>query len=112
MQTNDLVMKRAPARFTMTGQKLPYDLIEQPDQRISPGLVARLQRYAIERLAQSGFKVDGCKCEVSTMDGDLPPSERYYVVNFVNEAGGGIGVQGIGTAHGHPQLDHGLCINA
>ncbi len=103
------VLKRGESRFNMVGQKLP-DTLHDTDDKISDGLVSRLHRYAIRRLSDSGFSVEGWGCEVYTMDGELRPSERYYVVEFINGKGGKIGVQGIGTNKGHPHIDHGLCI--
>lgn len=104
------VMRRGEARFNMVGQKLPDSLHDAPDQAISPGLLARLHRYGLTRMADAGFEVAGWSCEIYTMDADLPRSERYYCVEFTNAKGGMLGVQGVGTRHGHPCLDHGLSV--
>lgn len=103
------VLHRGPPRFNMVGQRLP-DNLRDTDQTISPGLVARLHRYGLAAMHDAGFNVDGWRCEVYTMDGDLRPSERYYCVEFVNVKGGRIGLKGILTGHGHPALDHGFSI--
>jgi hypothetical protein len=104
------VVYRMEARFNMAGQLLPYALHEV-DATISPGMAARLRRYAERRLGDSGFFVDGWVCGVSATDGDRPRSEWVYAVEFTNPLGGAIGVQGILTGRGgHPVLDHGLCI--
>ncbi|MET3790710.1 hypothetical protein ABID37_000901 [Aquamicrobium terrae] len=105
------VLQRAPARYNMVGQRLP-DSLHDTDQVISPGLVRRLQRYALGRLQQdAGFRVRDWRCEVYTMDGDTPRSERFYCVEFTNERGGMLGVQGIAIGRGgHPCLDHGICV--
>ena len=101
---------RGEARFNMVGQRLPYNLYET-DQTISPGLVKRLRNYALKSLEDAGFEVSQWACEVYTMDGDEPPSSRFYTVEFTNEKGGMLGVQGILTSKGWPHIDHGLCID-
>jgi hypothetical protein len=110
-QTIDVsVMRRGEARFDMCGRKLPDSLHDAPDESISPGLLARLHRYGLKRMLDAGFEVADWRCEVYTMDADLPRSERYYCVEFTNPKGGMVGVQGVATNHGHPFLDHGLCV--
>lgn len=95
----------------MVGQRLP-DSLHDTDQKIAPGLVARLVKYGRQAMDSAGFPVEGWDCEVYTMDGELRASERYYCVEFVNPKGGMIGLQGIMTRHGHPCLDHGFSIGA
>lgn len=107
---SNLVMKRGPSRFNMVGQSLPHTL-HVTAEAISSGLVRRLHQYALNRMSDAGFGVEEWLCEVSTMDGEIPPSERYYCVEFTNAKGGTIGVQGISTHHGHPHLDHGLYVD-
>lgn len=109
VKISSMVMKRHASRFNMAGQKLP-DTLFAVDEQISQGLADRLRRYALRALTEGGFDVAQWDCEISTMDGDLPPPERYYVVMFENERGGKLGVEGIGTHHGHPTIDHGFCI--
>lgn len=104
------VMVRGEARFNMVGQRLP-DTLHDTDQIISPGLVKRLRSYAAKALEDAGFAVSGWDCEVYTMDGDNPPSERFYTVEFTNAKGGMLGVQGILTSKGWPCLDHGVCVD-
>lgn len=106
--TKSNVLERGEPRCDMVGQRLP-DPLYDTDQKISPGLVVRLRRYAEKGLEDAGFEISTWNCEVYTMDGNLPPSERYYCVEFVSPKGGMIGVQGIATNHGHPFLDHGIC---
>lgn len=104
------VLQRSEPRFNIVGQRLP-DSLRDTDQTISPGLVARLYRYALRGLTDAGFVVEGWKCEVYTTDADERPADRSYCVEFTNERGGMIGLQGILTRHGHPFLDHGLTID-
>lgn len=104
------VLQRGKPRFTMTGQSLPTSLHET-GEGVSNGLVKRLHRYGATRMAEAGFNVDGWACEVYTMDGDEPPANRAYCVEFSNNSGGAIGVQGILMSRGYPQLDHGLTID-
>lgn len=104
-----LVMKRGEPRFNMVGQKLP-DSLRDLNEVISQGLVQRLHRYALERLVPAGFAVTEWSCEVSTMDGDELPPDRYYIVTFTNPLGGALGVQGIATSKGWPCLDHGVFV--
>lgn len=104
------VMERGEPRFTMCGQKLP-DILHDTGQTISSGLVQRLHRFALSDLMDAGFDVAAWACEVYTMDGELPPSERLYTVEFTNPKGGMLGVQGIMTSKGWPCLHHGHCID-
>ena len=105
------VLQRGSPRFNMVGQRLP-DSIHDTDQIISPGLIRRLHRYASGRLSEIGFDIEDWQCEISTMDGDVLVSERYYCVEFTNERGGMLGVQGIAIGRGgHPCLDHGICVD-
>lgn len=105
------VLVRGPARFDMCGQRLP-DSLHDTDQTISQGLANRLRAYALGQLDASGSDVQAWACSVYTMDGDLPPAERFYCVDFTNEKGGALGVQGIMTRKGWPWLNHGLTIAA
>lgn len=110
MQVSTEVLTKGEARF-WAGKKLP-DSLHNTDQTISPGLVARLVRYGRTAMEQAGFVVEGWSCEVYTMDGDLPLSERYYCVEFVNAKGGRIGLQGVGIGRGgHPCIDHGYSVD-
>lgn len=105
------VLQRGVPRFNMVGQRLP-DSLHATDQAISPGLISRLHRYASGRLSEAGFEIEDWQCEVYTMDGDVPVSERYYCVEFMNERGGMLGVQGIAIGRGgHPCLDHGISVD-
>lgn len=104
------VMVRGEARFDMVGQKLPHSL-HDTDEQITPGLAKRLAYYAVNELEDNGFDISGWSCEVYTMDGDDRPSQRFYTVEFTHPKGGMVGVQGILTSHGWPNLDHGLCID-
>jgi hypothetical protein len=101
------VLQRGEPRFNMVGQRLPSSL-HDTDQTISAGLVQRLHAFARKRLTDAGFSFADWACEVYTMDADLPASERYYTVEFVHDLGAVLGVQGIGTNRGWPQLDHGI----
>jgi hypothetical protein len=103
------VFERGPAHFNMCGQFLHYPLREL-DETISAGLAQRLARYAAKRLDDSGFVVNGWGVTVGTMDGDEPPAERGYYVDFANAKGGTISVVGILTRGGWPCLDHGFDI--
>lgn len=109
-ETTNSVFGTGEPRFDMVGRKLP-NYIFDTNEKIRPGLVARLHSYALRKLARSGFEVEEWTCEVYTMDADRKPSERVYTVEFRNECSGMIGVQGIYTANGYPILDHGLCID-
>ena len=104
------VMIRGPVRHNMCGQSLPPNLYDVEGGTISHGLVARLHAYGVKTLSAEGFDVAGWPSEVSTLDGDAPPSERFYSVKFLNEKGGAIGVEGIMTRQGHPFLDHGIFV--
>ena len=104
-----LVFQRGEQRFDMVGKALGTPLTGT-DQNISPGLAIRLMRYAVQRMIDNGFRVEGWACEVSTMDADNRPPERTYCVKFINLKGGGIGIEGIFTTKGWPTLDHGLFI--
>lgn len=108
--TRSEVLVRGKPRFSMCGERLPDNLIDT-DQEISAGLVARLDRYALKVLQAAGFDVQYWSCNVYTMDGDLPPSDRTYCVEFTNERGGLLGVQGILTSRGWPILDHGFVVD-
>lgn len=111
-EITSLIMGRGEPRFTQFGQRLP-DSLHDSEERIAPGLVRRLHQYGRDRMEEAGFNVEGWECEVYTMDGNLPRSERYYCVEFTNPKGGMIGVQGIATGRGaHPILDHGLSIDS
>lgn len=107
MTIQTTVYKTLPTRFTMVGQALPNDL-KLTDEQISSGLAKRLVKYAIDRINEDGFMVDGCEVEVSTMDADEIPSNRSYEVYFINPKGGRIGLVGILTRSGWPSLDHGF----
>ncbi len=111
MKTTSSVLKRGPAKFDMVGQFLGYDL-KDTSESITPGLQKRLLRYAERELTELGLlPMPKCmRCEVYTLDGDEPPSERSYGVRFITGAGAYIGVQGILTRKGWPTLDHGLDI--
>ncbi len=80
---------------------------------ISTGLAKRLTRYATEKMAHAGFGaiLKACNIEVTTTDGDLPPSERVYHVSFTTPQGGQLSVIGILTRRGWPLLDHGFDID-
>ncbi len=103
-------MVRGPAHFDCVGKRLP-DSLHDTEQAIAHGLVSRLLRYGLSAMTEHGFNVDGWACEVYTMNGDLPRSERFYCVEFINSKGGSLGIQGIAVSHGHPFLDHGLTID-
>jgi len=104
------VLRRGEARHTAWGSSLPT-LLHETGETISAGLVKRLRSYALRYLTESGFEVSAWACEVCTMDGDEPPAERYYTVEFTNPAGGMLGIQGIMTQRGWPVLDHGVCVD-
>ena len=106
-ETKTSVLRRGEPRFDMVGRRLP-DSLHDTDETISPGLVARLRRYAERILVDAGFEVATWACEVYTLDAERPPSERIYTVEFTNAKGGMIGVQGIMTSSGHPSLNHGV----
>jgi len=101
--TQNTVYVRDPARFDMTGRKLS-DTITPTGDDISHGTVTRMHRYALRHLADAGFDVSTWACEVYTMDGDLPPSERTYAVEFTSTKGGKLSICGIHTSNGHPFL--------
>ncbi|WP_163006086.1 hypothetical protein [Methylobacterium brachiatum] len=107
---NAIVLRRGEPRFNMVGQRLP-DSLHDTDEVITPGLIARLHRFALKALTDAGFAVSDWACEVYTMDADQRPADRYYTVEFTNPLGGMLGVQGIATQHGHPCLDHGVCVD-
>lgn len=110
MSTISAVYQRGEPRFDMVGQSLPNTL-HDTGEVVSAGLCKRLFRYATEAMDDAGFAVDGWDCEIYTMDGDCPPSERMYCVEFYNKKGGRIGLQGILTTKGRPTLDHGFSID-
>lgn len=105
------VMIRMPIRCDMTGRALPQQ-VKTTGKTISKRLTARLYRYALDRLRQSGFQdaVTGWEPEAYTLDADNPVDERTYCVRWVNQAGGYIEVIGIFISDGKPYLDHGLAI--
>ncbi|UYW32470.1 hypothetical protein [Methylorubrum extorquens] len=110
MATISAVLRRGEPRFNIVGQKLP-DSLYDTDEQISPGLVRRLRGYALKQLASAGFEVGEWDCEVYTTDSDRRPAERVYCVEFINQKGGMLGLQGIMTYRGHPSLDHGLTVD-
>lgn len=98
------------SRFDMAGQKLPSSLHEIPEQ-ITPGLAARLLRYATQRLNSAGFyEPVGWEPSVYSVDADRKPADRSYCVRFQNETGGFIELAGILTRSGWPCLDHGFYV--
>lgn len=101
------VYQRSTAKFDMTGKFLGYNLHETGNA-ISPGLAQRLVKYAMNRMVDNGFVVDGYVISVSTNDGDLKPAKRDYHVSFTNDKGGQITVACILTKQGWPFLDHGF----
>lgn len=101
--------RRVP-RQDMVGQSLPDDLRITADA-ISPGLVERIDRYAVRTLTAGGFDVSSWRCEIYTLDADAPASYRSYTAEYVNAAGGMIGVSGIEMKNGHPFLHHELSID-
>lgn len=101
--TANTVYLRDPARFDMTGRKL-CDTITPTSENISHGTVARMHRYALRHFADAGFDVSTWHCEVYTMDGDLPRSDRTYAVEFTSPKGGKLSICGIHTSGGHPYL--------
>lgn len=103
-------MKRTAPRYDMAGQRL-RDGVEDTDKTISPGLVDRLNRYALRILSKGGFDVRTWRCEIYTLDADELPSYRSYTAEYTNAQGGMIGVSGIETRSGHPFLHHELCID-
>ncbi|ETV05562.1 hypothetical protein I5M16_19780 [Pseudomonas aeruginosa] len=116
------VYQRGAARFDMSGRRLPFNL-SLTGESITPGLAARLHRYAFDRLRAAGF-ADAIRrpaglangrpawsewdCTVYTMDADDRPADRSYCVRWKNPAGGYLEVAGILTLKGWPTLDHGL----
>ena len=98
-----------PAQYNMVGQRLTQTL-GTTEEAISPGMVDRLHRYALGRMAEAGFGsvIQGWNVEVYTLNGDLPRSERAYTVRWLNAAGGYIEVCGIETNKGWPSLDFGF----
>ena len=106
-----VVMLQGPPRHDMCGQSLPRNLTVT-DRVISPGLAARIHRYALARLDQAGFRssVEGWEGETYTIDGDDQPTDRAYSARFRNVAGGYLEVIGILTSRGWPTIDHGLSI--
>lgn len=105
------VMRRLPTSFDMCGQVVARPL-ETTSEQISAGFAKRLVAYAVKRLNDSGFVVDGWEVAVFTMDGDEPPAMRHYTVEFKNVKGGALSVVGIRTEHGWPSLDYGLDVAA
>lgn len=110
MTITNTVLRRGPARFTMVGKKLP-DSLHDTDEQIKPGTVKRLYNYALREITGAGFAVAEWDCEVYTMDADEAPEDRAYCVEFTNEMGGMIGLQGILVHRGWPTVDHGLTID-
>jgi hypothetical protein len=87
-------------------QKTQY-FLKPTDASISEGKAKRLLAYAVERMEFAGFPTSS-KVEISTTE-----DGGYYHVQFVNEKGGSISVQGILLgAGGWPSLDHGFHIEA
>lgn len=103
-------MTRGEAHFDMCGTFLYYPLHTR-DEPITQGMAERLYRFALRRLQDAGFNIKSFNVTVSTMDGNLPQSERYFCVEWKSPKGGVIGVQGILTRKGYPFLDHGIYAN-
>ena len=84
------------------------------DAAIPTGLVARLVRYAAQRVRDLGFGPlldDGDHhWRVEAFDADQRPSDRTYCVRLVRSKGGQLCLQGILTKNGWPTLDHGFDI--
>lgn len=106
-------MAGGPAHFSQMGQFLGYPL-KTVDEKISPGLVQRLVRYAVARMVECGFGPLSRETdiEVYTTDANEPPSSRAYAVKFKTAKLGYIELVGILTGHGWPAIDHGFEIGA
>jgi hypothetical protein len=103
------VYKTGLAEFNQVGQLLGHP-VAITNQVISQGLAKRLLDYGLKSLEDSGFlpAVQGWAVEIYTLDADEKPSDRAYVVKWVNEKGGYLEVVGIHTQGGWPALDYGL----
>ena len=108
MQINVVATCLGNANFDMVGQFKGYNVHSVP-VRISMGLAARLHRYALNRLKESGFHIPQTwRVEVEAMEypGNIP-SEWTYHVTYTNPEGGQMGVQGIFIdRYGWPCGDH------
>jgi hypothetical protein len=81
---------------------------------VSPGLAKRLAHYARKRLTEGGFgaMIAGWTVHVEAMSiYSVEPEDQTYCVQFRNDQGGSIGIEGIMTLRGWPTLDHGPCID-
>ena len=104
------IYKKYPLRTDMCGQSLPQQLYKI-EGAIAQGMAKRLINYANERMRDAGFDCFlGQEVVVVTTDGDEPPPERNYSVEYRAKAGGIIKVIGIMTQRGWPFLDHGFDI--
>lgn len=104
------VYKKGEYRHDMCGQTLPQQVFITEDD-ISQGTCERLVNYATDRIKQAGLGfILNWNCVVSTLDQDLLPPDRVYCVNWTNEQGTRISVDGILTRKGWPSLDHGISI--
>jgi len=103
----------APQEFDIAGQPLSRPLFNSKET-ISYGLADRLFNYAECCLINIGiYPPPRSKVEVSAIREweDQKPSEMTYCVTWITEKGGEMGVQGIQTNKGWPQLDHGMFIH-
>ena len=102
------VHMRGPTQFDINGRG--YSILRETEESISPGLASRLESYARKRVVDAGLPalLEGWTVEIYTTDGELPPSERYYVVKWQNTQGTEIQLTGILTNRGWPTVDHGF----
>lgn len=107
MEIRQTVYQKSEQRFNMVGQALPQTLHET-NQAIGKTRAELLAKYAKNRLIENGFNVDGWTCEVWTMDHERRVDDRIYTVDFINEKGGKIGIEGIHINNGKPVLDYGI----
>lgn len=107
------VFKTGPAEFSQVGQFLGHSL-RITNQVITQAMAKRLLAYGLNALEDSGFMdaVKGWAVEVYTMDADERPSDRVYVVKWINTKGGYLELVGIHTKNGWPNLDYGLEVSA
>ena len=92
-------------------------VLHESTREISLGLAQRLTHYARVRLEEIGFAGVALDAEAHVScfkqhGSSKVPGDMTYVVGFLNNEGGVIGVEGIFIQNGWPCIDHGLFIDA
>lgn len=104
---NALVRQPDTARFGMCGTR-PAANMTEVHERLSKGLVDRLQRHAERELNARGFGelTKGAKATVYTIEPDGQPADRAFCVRWHAPRGGYVEFRGKLTKAGWPALDN------